>query len=475
MSDALHLRRTVGCVPYPSLVTRDESCGRPTAISLFSGAGGLDIAAHQAGFSTLAAVESVARYAQTLSDNATLATLRSEDFDDWFRAQVPSMGRLSSKELELLKGRLRPAVGQQNAMANCKVLTADIKDVSTGALLNDIELGVGEVDLVIGGPPCQSFSKSGQRRSISDLRGQLFLQFSRFIEDLRPRWFLFENVKGMTHSTATVVRAVCPKCGPFMPRHSEVLLDPCASAVVCSTCGMNGEVTSRKDDRKGALEVIVNEFELLGYICHVGVLNAAEYGVPQYRERVFIVGSRDNEYFEMPSPTHGELGIPEPQGALWDWEERRPFATVWETLFRSANPYHTPNIDPAKAVLWVKNVVRPHAEPVTWDLRRPSPTVGSHQAAKLAIAPDGVPEEQIFRQQWHTRGRRQGDTPPVKVDHSYLSDSDLLKLQSFPETWHVAGTRMERAFQIGNAVPPGLGTAVLQQLGAKRSCSAAVA
>ena len=116
------------------------------------------------------------------------------------------------------------------------------------------------------------------------------------------------------------------------------------------------------------------------------------------------------------------------------------------------------------ARLWVKNVVRPHAEPVTWTLDRPSPTIGAHQAAKLAIAPDGVPEEQLRRQQWHVKGQRQGDLPSVYVKHEYLSDEELLSLQTFPSSWYLHGTRMQRAFQIGNAVPVRLAEVVGQSL-----------
>jgi len=121
-------------------------------------------------------------------------------------------------------------------------------------------------------------------------------------------------------------------------------------------------------------------------------------------------------------------------------------------------------LDPDKAVLWVKNVVRPHDEPVTWTLRRAAPTIGAHQAAKLAIAPKGVPEAQLRRQQWHVLGKRQGDTPPVPVVHEYLSDEELLRLQTFPENWYLFGTRMQRAFQIGNAVPPMLAQAVGEEI-----------
>ena len=132
-----------------------------------------------------------------------------------------------------------------------------------------------------------------------------------------------------------------------------------------------------------------------------------------------------------------------------------------------------------KAVLWVKNVVRPHAEPVTWPLTRVAPTIGAHQGAKLALAPFGVPQEQLRRQQWHTLGRRQGDLPPVFVEHEYLTDEELLKLQTFPGDWYLFGTRMQRASQIGNAVPPCLarhvGSAILEasavpRRGARRTC-----
>jgi DNA (cytosine-5)-methyltransferase 1 len=72
----------------------------------------------------------------------------------------------------------------------------------------------------------------------------------------------------------------------------------------------------------------------------------------------------------------------------------------------------------------------------------------------------GVPAEQLARQQWHVLGKRQGDTAPVFVEHEYLTDEELLRLQTFPLSWYLHGTRMQRAFQIGNAVPPVLARAV---------------
>jgi DNA (cytosine-5)-methyltransferase 1 len=133
---------------------------------------------------------------------------------------------------------------------------------------------------------------------------------------------------------------------------------------------------------------------------------------------------------------------------------------MWDAIWEDGH-FKYGKLDPDVARLWVRNIVRPKDEPVTWRLdARPSPTIGAHQAAKLSIAPYGVPQKQIDRQQWHTKGNRQGDTPPVDVEYEFLSDGELLMLQTFPRHRYLYGTRMERARQIGNAVPPLLGKVV---------------
>lgn len=440
----------------------------PTCVSLFSGAGGLDVGAHNAGFRTLVAIEYERRYAQTLSDNAWLSTASHTEFDRWFDSQLPSLGSVAAQSAPLLRERLRSAVGRPNAMSDCRIINSDIADVKTEDVMAASHLSVGELDLLIGGPPCQSFSKAGQRMSVEDIRGQLFLHFARFIRDLRPKWFLFENVKGVTHSKAVVVKATCSSCGVVSPSYEQVLIDPLAETYPCPRCQRGAVVKDRKTDSRGALHVILNELESLGYLCEVDVVNALNFGVPQSRERLFILGSRDGEQPHHLIPTHhlSAASASTPQLSLFHSDAQvLPSETVWSTLFADRrNPYHHSPIDPEQAVLWVKNVVRPHDEPVTWDLRRPSPTIGAHQGAKLAIAPFGVPDAQLRRQQWHTRGKRQGDTPPVPVTHTYLSDDDLLALQTFPRDWYIGGTRMERAFQIGNAVPPQLAAAVLRRI-----------
>ena len=330
-------------------------------------------------------------------------------------------------------------------------------------MLQAANLAKGELFLIAGGPPCQPFSRAGKRQTVETGDGRLFLEFIRMVDETKPRWFLFENVKGLAQSKTVVAYSICNTCKntsvvPFDSR--KLVLKGGEYIQNCSKCGTTTKEVSLREEKGGSLTIILNEFVRIGYRCFHKILNSADYGVPQNRERLFIIGSRDNEEFDWPLPTHQEtsgnrLAV---QSDLFG-EAKVPWITVKDVLWRDGHPKYG-NLDYSKAVLWVKNVVRPHAEPVTWPLDRPSPTIGAHQGAKLALAPYGVPDEQLARQQWHTLGKRQGDLPPVFVEHEMLSDEDLLKLQTFPVGWYLHGTRMERAFQIGNAVPPVFAKAV---------------
>lgn len=435
------------------------------AISLFSGQGGLDIGFEDAGYQFLSAIEFNPYACETLRENRRIANMNLAEFEVWFSGvmQQRCFKSWDERERALLKERLKRGVGKSSHFKDTRVIEGDIRAIDASQHLNDLGIQTGELELIVGGPPCQSFSRSGKRQSVNDERGQLFTDFARFVDIFRPRWFVLENVKGMTLTKTDVASAACGSCSrEFMPRFNEYLDWRDGKSVPCHFCGSSvTKVTLHQDVKGGAVEIIVNEFERLGYTCSVNILNALHFGAPQNRERLIIVGSRDNEPYKFPKPVYGN-----PVNNQADlFNSHIPFKSTWDILFSEPNPYHHPEIDIDKAVLWVKNVVRPHDEPVTWSLRKPCPTVGAHQSAKLAIAPFGVPEAQLARQQWHTLGRRQGDTPPVYVNHTYLSDEDLLKLQTFPSYWYVAGTRMERAFQIGNAVPPVLSRAIATTLG----------
>jgi DNA (cytosine-5)-methyltransferase 1 len=444
---------------------------RPSLISLFAGAGGLDIGLEMAGFSTLAINELQPHACNTLRENKRLRSLKPQEFDAWFERQTEQrcLAASSANDLLRLKYRLSEAVGTRCYLRNASVVEGDVRQITSDALMEMAGIRRGELTLIAGGPPCQPFSRAGKRETVEAEDGRLFLEFVRIVRDVRPRWFLFENVKGLAQSRTVVPYLVCTGCGaktgiPFECRASALAGDlPIAR---CEDCGRNTAAIEILDRKGGSLEIIMDAFEAIGYRCQCRILNAADYGVPQSRERLIIVGSRDGEVFQWPTPTHRcptDTPLPKRQGDLFAGTSgagsKPAWVTVKDTLWEDGHPTFG-RLDYKEAALWVKNVVRPHAEAVTWSLERPSPTVGAHQAAKLALAPYGVPEKQLARQQWHTLGRRQKDLPPVFVEHNMLSDDELLSLQTFPSSWYLSGTRMERAFQIGNAVPPKLACAI---------------
>jgi len=452
--------------------TKTDEISGPKLISLFTGAGGLDLGLEDAGFETVAANEIEPPACETLRANKVRQQLRENEFEAWFDEQIQQRcyANTDHAEIERQRIRLRSKPFKTSYLSHAEILEGDIRAISTDLFLSAAKSEVGALDLIAGGPPCQPFSRAGKRETIECETGKLFLEFVRLVNEARPRWFLFENVKGLVISKTEVLDVKCSVCRKTHPasfaQRQKIVAAPDIGAV-CPVClSVAAEFVWRKD-RGGSLEIILNEFEAIGYKCEWKVLNAADFGAPQMRERLFIVGSRDNESFEWPNPTHSNVVNEEDraQSLLFanDTLLLPPWRTMYEALWETGH-FRYGILDRSKAVLWVKNVVRPHDEPVTWTLNRPSPTIGAHQSAKLALAPFGVPEDQLKRQQWHVLGRRQRDLPAVFVEHEYLSDEELLKLQTFPLGWYLYGTRMQRAFQIGNAVPPVLARAMGQAL-----------
>lgn len=213
-------------------------------ISLFSGAGGMDIGFKQAGFEIAVAVE---------QDPSCCNTLR-----------------LNCPSLEVIEG--------------------DVTQITTKEILKSAELKPLEAALVIGGPPCQSFSLAGKRMGLNDDRGKLILEFSRVVHEALPKAFVMENVKGM----------------------------------------LNWE-------RGKALEAVLNEFRQpvkykgkeYYYDVTYKVLKASNFGVPQHRERLFIVGNRLGKIFTFPKPTHGSESCLEPD--LFSLP-LKPYTSAWEAI-----------------------------------------------------------------------------------------------------------------------------------------------
>ena len=125
----------------------------------------------------------------------------------------------------------------------------DVKDIDGKKFKN-------QVDLLVGGSPCQSFSLVGKRKGLDDARGTLFYEFARVIKECQPKVFIFENVKGLV-----------------------------------------------SHDKGVTFDVIKSSFDQIGYNFYYKVLNSKDYGIPQHRERIFIVGFKDQSfYFNFPDP-----------------------------------------------------------------------------------------------------------------------------------------------------------------------------
>ena len=197
--------------------TTGESNPQPTLVSLFSGAGGLDLGLEQAGFRTLLANEVEPYACESLRSNRVLRALTEDEFETWFREHVllqRCYKTIPTAEKAVLRQRLLAALSDAESYLNhADIVERDVNLLSAEEVLSRIGMKRGQLDLIAGGAPCQPFSRSGNREMVDCDKGQLFMQFVRLVDGIRPRWFVFENVKGLVIHKADVASFKCPKCG----------------------------------------------------------------------------------------------------------------------------------------------------------------------------------------------------------------------------------------------------------------------
>ena len=196
-------------------------------------------------------------------DNFDLKDVREKYKDN--RDVVSFFSGAMGLDIGLEKAGLNVVIGQdfepscvETMRANGhNVLGGDIREISPEKILKLAGLHIGEPFMVCGGPPCQPFSTAGKRLGINDPRGSLFMDFIRMIDYIRPRFFVMENVKGIVSSPLKHVSA--------KEREKD---DP--------------------DQQLGTvLDVILSEFDKLGYKTVYGILDAVNYGVPQIMKIYF--------------------------------------------------------------------------------------------------------------------------------------------------------------------------------------------
>ena len=338
---------------------------RLKAISLYTGAGGLDLGFEAAGIATCAAVE---------MDDDCVATLRANR--DW------------------------------------PVIHRSIHDVPSPELLRVAGLEPGEADLLIGGPPCQPFSKcgywaTGDARRLDDPRADTVDAFLRVLRDTQPRAFLMENVAGLA----------------FRGKDEGLRLI---------------EQTIRSINRQFGT----------GYTVKLLVLNAANYGVPQLRERAFLVGARDGTRFGEILPTHAPMADPAGLDQMSLSIDLPGYVTAWDAI-RDLEDDDDPEL--SLRGKWADLLPSiPEGQNYLFHTDRGGglPLFGWRRRfwnflLKLAKSEPS----------WTLTAQPGPATGPFHWKNRRLSARELCRLQTIPDSYQISGNLNAVQRQIGNAVP----------------------
>lgn len=361
-----------------------KSAVRRNYISLFSGGMGLDIGLERAGFNCVVANEIDALAVETIKLN-------------------------------------KPAL---------PVISESVEEVTLKTLSKAAGFDVAGIDLLAGGPPCQAFSVFGQRRGLHDGRGRMIFEFFRLVDEVRPKAFLMENVRGL-HSM------------PLMPKGVEI----------------EGETVPIEQTEPGSLlRELIRQFEGIGYRVDCYLVNSVNYGAPQIRERLLCFGSR----FDL------DPAFPPPEYSNRPSDKLPPFRTLGDVIgagFDDPDPSMM-NFSPRK--LKYLAMVPP--------------------GGNWRNLPEDVQKESMGKS-WYLKGGRSAywrklsfDFPcPTVVtmpNHAgtsmchptelrALTVGEMAAVQEFPREWTFVGSPTDKCRQIGNAVPPRLGEVagrVLQRL-----------
>jgi DNA (cytosine-5)-methyltransferase 1 len=286
-----------------------------------------------------------------------------------------------------------------------------------------------ELTIISGGPCCQSFSTAGKRHSLHDPRGNLFQDFCRIIREAKPRFFVMENVPGIL--SAAVKHRPLNRRGPgFPPLQADEVFG-------------------------SALNRLITEFESLGYYVIFGLLNAADYGVPQKRKRVVFVGSRDGEPIYLPNATHKDPAS-DNHADLRDWVTLR-------AALEGVDSQHWYDFSDDR-----KKFLRKLKEGQNW---RQLPPKMQKEALGAAYVSWGGRTGFCRRLSWDQvaptlttapDGRATTICHPTRLRP--LSVEEYAALQQFPKSWKYGGSVRQQYMLIGNAVPVGLGTSIGRML-----------
>ncbi|MBU3905619.1 DNA cytosine methyltransferase [Patescibacteria group bacterium] len=315
-----------------------------------------------------------------------------------------------------------------------KVYAENIKDFNAQKIEKDLNIKASKIDIIVGGPPCQAYSTVG-KRLIDDPRGKLFQEYYRVIKEFNPKLFLFENVRGLLSM-------------------------------------QNGEL----------LKVIISLFKSLGYKVQYKLLNAADFGTPQLRERVIIIGSKLKKDFHYPQPTHYN---PEERPDLFA-NNLKPYLTLEEAIndlpfIKSGEESFEYTSEPQNDF---QTIMRKNAPLKLMDHN--SPNNNEKLVKIMELLPDGGTPEDLPENLRPTSGfkntycRLWWKRPATTITRNLstpsssrcihpkaprpLTTREGARIQCFPDNYQFYGSRGDKNLQIGNAVPTFLSNALAKSI-----------
>ncbi len=306
---------------------------------------------------------------------------------------------------------------------NLPVFDCSIEDVTGSQLKKAAKFGSSRVPLVAGGPPCQAFSVFGNRLGIEDARGQLVFEFLRVVEEAKPATFLMENVRGLLSMS-------------IAPNKKELLED--------------SKIPREFFEKGSLLQKIFDEFNKLGYHVDCFVVNSVNYGAPQIRERVLLIGNRFGYSADFPEPRFSNR----PDDKL------PPFKTLGQAI----SPEHG----------FVDNC----PEVMNFSPRKLKYLSMVPEGGNWRSLPVDIQKESMGRS-WYLKGGRSAywrklsyafPSPTVVTMPNHagtsmchpkelraISIGEAAAIQEFPLEWEFQGTTTAKFRQVGNAVPTRLG------------------
>lgn len=305
-------------------------------------------------------------------------------------------------------------------LQDARIIERDIRKVPGTEVLREARLRPGEPLLLAGGPPCVTFSVAGRRAGLGDETGMLFEQYARILRVAKPRALLFENVKGLLNAP------------------------------------------DEKGRPGGAFETIIETLCDAGYSLTWEVVNAADYGVPQQRERLIIVGRRGPDFFHLPPPTHYDAERP-PQ-------LRPPGMSPWRDV-RAAIGDLPRAVSQGEQALAPNHVARAHTPAVVESLKATPPGQRNAMYKRDRLRWDRP--SKVIRAQGKQKpdgsGQRHSSHQAIHPEeHRQLTPRECARIQTFPDWYELPETFANGYRVVGDAVPPRLayvlGASLLEQL-----------